>query len=192
MKFRELHCILYIEGSKANSRQEVLRRCYTTWTKWMFIVFRMSTLIVASKLLTFLTVSTNNSLQLFHSKHCLRLSDNSFKKVLMQQVELNTIRRLLPGSNWCCQITYSKHFLYYQIIHIKQNLLLLMSSFKKLTDLNQTTKTRGPTFRRMQIPWKTREIKTSSGSQAKRFEKQCTDISNAKPTINKPVLQIKK
>ena len=84
MKFRELHCVLYIKGSRANCRLESLQRCYTTWTNWMFIIFRVSTLIVASKLLIFLTPSTNNSLQLFHSKHYLKLSDNSFKTVLMQ------------------------------------------------------------------------------------------------------------
>ena len=65
-------------------------------------------LIVPSKLLIFLTPSTDNSLQLFHSKHYLKLSDNSFQKVLMQYVELNTIRQLLPDSNTCCPITYSK------------------------------------------------------------------------------------
>ena len=65
MKFWEWHCILYIERSKANYRLQSLQRCYTAWTNWMSIIFRMSTLIVASKLLTFLTVSPNNSLQLF-------------------------------------------------------------------------------------------------------------------------------
>ena len=39
---------------------------------------------VAFKLRTFLTLSTNNSLQLFHSKYYLMLSDISFLEVLMQ------------------------------------------------------------------------------------------------------------
>ena len=42
----------------------------------------------------------------------------------MQSIKLNTIRQLLPDSNKCCQITYSKHFLSYQIYHIKQHLVL--------------------------------------------------------------------
>ena len=48
----------------------------------------------------------------------------------------------------------------------------------------------------MQIPCKSREINTSSGSQAEVLKKktvqQYQDINNEKPIVNKPVLQIKK
>ena len=55
-------------------------------------------LIAYFKLLSFLILSTNNLLHLSHFKNYLKLSDNSFLEVLMQEVELNTIRQLIPDS----------------------------------------------------------------------------------------------
>ena len=61
-------------------------------------------------------------------------------------IEHNTTRQLIPDSNKYCQIPYLKHFLSYQRIHFKQYLMLSINSFQTMTDLNQTTKIRGPTL----------------------------------------------
>ena len=68
--------------------------------------------------------NSTNYYQRIHSKLYLLLSENSFQIGLMLsensfQTELNTIRQLISDSNKSCQITYSKHFLSYQIIRTK-------------------------------------------------------------------------
>ena len=97
----------------------------------------------------------------------------------MQQVELNTITQLLQTS---CRKTYSKHFLSYQIIYIKQHLVLPLNAFQRMTDLNQITKTWGPGCRYLEKARKSRLLVVV----------KLNDINNAKPTVYKPALQIKK
>ena len=110
-------------------------------------------------------------------------------------IEHNTTRQLILDSNKCCQITCSKHFLSYQRIYFKQYSVLSINSFQIMTDLNQTTKTSDllcEGCRYHEKAGKSRLLVADMLNLLKNKTKQYSDINDAKPTVNKPVLQIKK